>query len=98
MVSRSYNSSEVGEAFWTQINRFWLLELEGDEFPEIPNIAFCAQDFIPPCFELMVDDANTKVTEIKFHDDLKEILDRSPTVALLNLENNQTANMDRKGC
>ena len=91
-------SDRVGEAFWTQVNRFWILDMyELKEEPEnrFPYIAFMKSELICNDIDLMVEGGVS--TEIKF-EKLKLILDDNATVSLLNLETQETTQMSRKDC
>jgi len=89
-------SDRVGEAFWTQVNRFWILDMyELKDSQEHPYIAFIKSELICNDIDLMVEDGVS--TEIKF-DKLKLILDDNPTVSILNLETQEICEMSKKDC
>lgn len=95
-INFSDNDDErVGFAFWTQVNRFWLIE-SPDLFTYDDNIciAFVKADLYCDDSELRVE--NAVATEIKF-DKLTLILDNNPSVDLLNLETHESATMTRRG-
>ena len=99
------DDERVGFAFWTQVNRFWLIESKdlftyddqgSMHFPEYKNIciAFVKAALYWDDSELCVEGA--VATEIKF-DKLTLILDNNPSVDLLNLETHESATMTRRG-
>lgn len=109
MNSSNNDGERVGFAFWTQVNRYWLIESKDPDVSiftsvfkdqvvqadnENPLIAFIKRDLYCDNSELCVEDA--VATELK-HDKLTLILDANPSIDLLNLETHECSVMTRKG-
>ena len=85
-VNFTNNDDErVGFAFWTQVNRFWLIEAKDpdDKSLSIENVCIAFVKSTMYCNDAELCIENGIATEIK-HDKLSLILDNNPSVDLIN--------------